>query len=296
MNNVSSLSTLCLNTLAYWILQNQAKEKHVPFFSRIRNLVTFKTVPKSKDGVIQRLARIHNCLPSSLRQDLGIQVLNMFWNIIKSKPDSNYNGELHIGPIMKRDVLRFLKLCVKITKVFGVGEGIWLWDELPTGFKPMLSITRLLEDELRSEFLKILSEDEEIQLSALTIMTPRSFLPQTLDQLLHRECRNLNSLHLWCSLRMPPLPVNNLRELYLRDVEFYHEPLELTQIPLLSVLVIQNVRRIPDRIYKQLTCKLTFPCLEKIYIGVTSCVDEDLLFVYRNYSCNCISTCFLGFF
>ena len=88
---------------------------------------------------------------------------------------------------------------------------------------------------------------------------------------------------------MPRYTLNTLRELTLCYVEFRHEPTELTNLPCLTSLVLRFVVGIPGSMYMKLTCKLTQPNLEKIYIYTYEV--RGLNAAVRIFGCRCSKPC-----
>ena len=85
---------------------------------------------------------------------------------------------------------------------------------------------------------------------------------------------------------MPHCTFMNLREPYLDNVNFQHEPIELTNMPYLSTLVLDLFIDITVELYKQLPCKLTLPSLENI------CINNGggLWAAVRDYGCGWVDS------
>ena len=186
----------------------------------------------------------------------------------------------------QREMIPLLKFCIKTNKVF-----CWYaFGDIESEYydATMSDIMRRLNFEILSALFNIIYEDYEMELSVLHYSGSRVQSTQ-LFQLIERNANRLLSLHLAIYV-VPRCSLFNLRELFLGATKFEHIPTELTNIPNLTTLVLVNVRGIPDNLYKQLACNLTFPKLENI------CIDngEGLEFALGHCNCSCSETCLLN--
>ena len=230
------------------------------------------------ENAASRLEGLLKILPVPPRYETGLMssVLENIYSRIKDR-----------SPAQQREMIPLIKFCIKTQGVI-CHHGIWMKGPNYCD-DTMNNIMMALDDDNRTELIYLLYMDEDVELSV--IHYDDTYLPPNLPltQLVGGQTNRLISLKLYCFIDMPRCQFNNLRELALWNVRFYHEPTELTNMACLSSLVLWNVTGIPDRLYRKLTCKQTLPNLEKIHIDNDKVKGlEDAV---RHYACSCREQC-----
>ena len=241
-------------------------------------------------------------VPPRYKSSLVASVLQKIYSLI---PPQDWPSS------QQSEMIPLLKFCIKTSGVFcydGFGYNGLLTDYCDDTMSNIISkmvaerssvqIPRFIRNDfkldddisLRSELIDVLYKDKDVKLSVIHY-TPRIFslLPKSLPHLVERNSHRLISLKLFDITLPKCIMMYNLKELFLFNVRFHHEPTELTNMRGLSILVLACVRGIPDEIYKKLTCKLTLQNLEKIDIHNNKASGFEA--VVRNYGCNCIEQC-----
>ena len=254
-------------------------------------------IMRNLESATERLQILLKDLPS-----LDCYKLGLVYAILEKlyKESSQPRGKFNISLTKQRKMIQLLKFCFKTSKVMAMDLFSIRHKLLPdysndhTFYKMMLRY----DDEIKSELFKVMDEDKEMELSVLNYRPHQSSLfsriaaPSSLTQVVASQSKYLVDLKLFCRITMPNCRFIHLRELALSGARFQHEPIQLTDMPLLSVLALRDVTGISVSLYKKLACKLTLPNLNAINFDN----GGGLQFAFDNYRCDCSDSCLLNLF